>query len=414
MIPSTHRVVVTGMGGLCPIGNTWPDVRANLLGKHSGIQYIPEWETVQNMRTRLGGRVKGADNMPKHWPRKKTRTMGRVAMLAAQATESALQQSGLLESPELQQGSCGVAYGSTYGSPPAFDEFFSNASVRRNLDGVNASQFIKFMAHTCAANLAQFFGLRGRVIPTTCACTAGSQGIVYAYEALKYGRQSIMIAGGAEELHYLSAAVFDVMFATSTRNNDPTSVPRPFDESRDGLVVGEGAATLILETLEHAQARGVPILAEIVGAGTNCDGLHMVNPSPEGMEAVMRLSLQDAGLTSDQIGFVNMHGTSTDVGDVAESVATFHVFQRAVPAASLKSYMGHTLGACGAIEAWLGISMQQEGWMPPTLHLNQVDEACGALDFLREPRQQGYEYFMTNNFAFGGVNTSLIFRKWTP
>lgn len=408
-----QRVVVTGMSGLCPIGNSWEEARSQILEKRSGIQYMPEWESVLNMKTRLGGLVKNFAT-PTHWSRKKTRTMGRVALMATYSTEQALLQSGLLDSEEISSGACGAAYGSTYGSPPAYEEFFEQASVNRDLDGVNASQFIKFMAHTCAANLSQFFSLKGRIVPTTCACTAGSQGIVYAYEAIKFGKQKIMIAGGSEEIHHLSAAVFDVMFATSTRNDAPTTVPRPFDKSRDGLVVSEGAATLILESLDHAQARGATILAEIAGVGTNCDGLHMVNPSPEGMESVMRLALEDANLSPEQIAFVNTHGTSTDVGDIAESNATFNVFQRAIPAASLKSYMGHSLGACGAIEAWLGIHMMNEGWMPATLNLNEVDESCGPLDFLKEPRWTPYDYFMSNNFAFGGVNTSLIFKKWNP
>lgn len=407
-----QRVVVTGMAGLCPVGVGWEESRANILAMRSGVVHMAEWDDIANMKTRLGARVQGFTDGPRTWSRKKTRTMGRVALMATYATEMALQQAGLLEHPVLSSGESGVSYGSTYGSPPAYEEFFSAASVQRDLEGVNASQFIKFMAHTCAANLAQFFSLRGRVVPTTCACTAGSQGIVYGYEAIASGRQKVMICGGAEELHHLSASVFDVMFATSTRNDAPTTVPRPFDKTRDGLVVGEGAATLVLESLEHAQARGATILAELVGAGTNCDGNHMVNPSPEGMEAVMRLSLAEAQLGPDDVQFVNMHGTSTDVGDIAESNATRKVFGRAIPVASLKSYMGHSLGACGAIEAWLNLHMMQEGWMPPTLNLNEVDEACGDLDYVREPRYQDYDCFMSNNFAFGGVNTSLIFRKW--
>lgn len=407
-----QRVVVTGMGGLCPVGIGWEESRANILAMRSGVVFMPEWDDIANMKTRLGAKVPGFTDGPRSWSRKKTRTMGRVALMATYATEQALQQAGLLDHPVLSSGDSGVSYGSTYGSPPAYEEFFSAASVQRDLEGVNASQFIKFMAHTCAANLAQFFSLRGRVVPTTCACTAGSQGIVYGYEAIASGRQKVMICGGAEELHHLSASVFDVMFATSTRNDAPTTVPRPFDKTRDGLVVGEGAATLVLESLEHAQARGATILAELVGAGTNCDGNHMVNPSPEGMEAVMRLSLAEAGLTPNDVQFVNMHGTSTDVGDIAESNATRKVFDRAIPVASLKSYMGHSLGACGAIEAWLNLHMMQEGWMPPTLNLTEVDEACGELDYVREPRYQDYDCFMSNNFAFGGVNTSLIFRKW--
>jgi 3-oxoacyl-[acyl-carrier-protein] synthase II len=187
------------------------------------------------------------------------------------------------------------------------------------------------MSHTCAANLGQFFQIRGRVIPTCSACTSGSQGVGYGYEAVRYGKQTLMVAGGAEELHVIDAAVFDIMFATSTRNDVPKTTPRPFDRDRDGLVVGEGAGTLILEDLEHALARGARIYAEIVGYGTNCDGNHVTSPSQDGMAKVMELALADAGLTPEQIGYVNAHGTSTEVGDIAESGATHQVFGERVP-----------------------------------------------------------------------------------
>ena len=180
-----------------------------------------------------------------------------------------------------------------------------------------------------------------------------------AYEVVRAGKQIAMLGGGSEQLDATASAVFDTLFATSVRNHEPELTPRPFDANRDGLVLGEGACTLIIEDLEHAQARGANILAEVVGFGTNSDGAHVTQPSAETMAVAMRLALEDAGLPPEAIGYVNAHGTATDHGDVAESKATATVFGPRIPISSLKSYMGHTLGACGALEAWLTIEMMR-------------------------------------------------------
>jgi 3-oxoacyl-[acyl-carrier-protein] synthase II len=223
-----------------------------------------------------------------------------------------------------------------------------------------------------------------------------------------------MIAGGAEELCVTEAAVFDTLFATSIRNDQAPLTPRPFDKARDGLVLGEGACTLILEELDHAMARGATILAEVVGYGTNADGAHVTQPSAPTMEIAMRLALADAQLSPDQIGYINAHGTATERGDIAESEATYQVFGEHTPISSLKSYLGHTLGACGAIESWASIMMMKEQWFAPTLNLTEPDPACATLDYIRsEPRSLQCDYVMNNNFAFGGINTSLIFRNWS-
>jgi 3-oxoacyl-[acyl-carrier-protein] synthase II len=250
------------------------------------------------------------------------------------------------------------------------------------------------------------------VITTSSACTSGSQGIGYAYEAIRSGKQTAMIAGGAEELCATEAAVFDTLFATSTRNDAPHTTPRPFDKARDGLVIGEGAGCLILEEMEHAQARGAHIYAEIVGFGTNSDGCHVTQPNSSTMAEAMRLALEDAGLPASAIGYVNAHGTATQHGDVAESHATHAIFGSGMPISSLKSYMGHTLGACGALEAWISIQMMNEGWFAPTVSLTDIDPECASLDYIAgEGRHMQCDYVMSNNFAFGGINTSLIFKK---
>ena len=401
------------MAGLSPLGSDWPTVREGLLAPRSGIRVMSEWAAYEGLDTRLGAPVPDFA-VPAHYPRKKTRSMGRVALMATRATELALADAGLGGHPALGDGSTGIAYGSTSGSPPAMEIYAEAFYTKRSLKGIAGTDYLHVMSHTCAANLAQFFGITGRIVPTCSACTAGSQGIGYGYEAIVSGRQNVMVTGGAEELHAVNAAVFDIMFATSKRNHEPHRTPRPFDRDRDGLVVGEGAGTLVLEALEHAQARGARIYAEIAGFGTNGDGTHITNPDVRGMQRVMELALQDAALAPGDVGYVNAHGTATEAGDIAESLATHRVFGGATPISSLKSYLGHTLGAGGALEAWITIMMLLEDWVAPTLNLDEPDPRCAPLDYVRGgPRPLRAAHAMSNNFAFGGVNTSLIFRRWS-
>lgn len=405
------RVVVTGFSAFTPIGNDWNTVKVNLKKGQSGIVRMHEWDRYPDLRTRLAGPVKDFE-APSHYTRKVTRSMGRVAVMATYATELALLDAGLLEEPEIKSGSMGIAYGSSSGTPTAIGDF-GNMLLHNKMDGINANTYIKMMSHTTPVNIGVHFGLKGRIITTSSACTSGSQGIGYAYEAIKYGMQTMMVAGGAEELDATQAAVFDTLFATSTRNDQPSTSPRPFDRDRDGLVIGEGAATLILEELEHAKARGARIYAEIVGFYCNSDGNHITQPNADTMQATMQHALRIAGLDRQAIGYINAHGTATDRGDIAESKATYNVFAGNTPISSLKSYIGHTLGACGAIEAWASICMMNGDWYAPTLNLENVDENCAELDYIvNDGRSLEREYVMSNNFAFGGINTSLIFKRW--
>jgi len=406
----THRVVITGVGAYSPIGNDWDEVSRNLREQNSGVLHIEAWEEYEGLNTKLGAPVKNFD-MPASFNRKRTRSMGRVAMLATAASEKALRDAGLLGDPVLKSGRTGVAYGSSTGSTDAITDF-AKMLLTKSLDGITATTYIRMMGHTTPVNIGVFFGLTGRVITTSSACTSGSQGIGYAFETIRGGSQDIMIAGGAEELCATEAAVFDTLFATSTRNDKPDTSPRPFDRDRDGLVIGEGACTLILERRDHALARGAKIYAEIVGFDTNSDGAHVTQPSPETMQRVMEMSLADAGLSADAIGYVSAHGTATDIGDIAESQATLSVLGEKTPISSLKSYMGHTLGACGSLESWLSVEMMNSGWFAPTINLDNPDPECAMLDYIRvDGRNLDVEYVMNNNFAFGGINTSLIFRR---
>ena len=406
------RVVVTGMAGVTSLGSDWPSIEAAFREGRSGIRYMHEWDRFGELNTRLGGPVDDFVT-PKHWTRKQTRSMGRVSKLAVYAAERALEDAGLLDDPCIQDGRMGVSCGSSVGSTEEI-KAFGNMLINSVADGLNANSYIRMMPHTTAANISIFFGLKGRLIPTSSACTSGSQGIGFAYESIKFGRLPMMLAGGAEEICPTEAMVFDALYATSLKNDAPQTSPRPYDSGRDGLVIGEGAGMLVLEELEHALARGARIHAEIVGFGCNSDGQHATKPELLTMRGAMQLALDDAGLPPAAIGYVNGHGTATDQGDVAESQATSGLFGPAMPISSQKSYLGHTLGACGALESWFSIEMMNSGSYAPTLNLDQVDPTCGELDYLRgEFRSMQHQYVMNNNFAFGGVNTSLIFRRWS-
>jgi 3-oxoacyl-[acyl-carrier-protein] synthase II len=221
-----------------------------------------------------------------------------------------------------------------------------------------------------------------------------------------------MLCGGAEEMDIVHAAIFDVMFATSSRYNDrPSETPRPFDADRDGLVVGEGAATLVLERYESARSRGATIYAEVVGFGTNCDGLHMAAPSEDGMAKVIEASLEDARIPRDHIDYVNAHATATDLGDPCESRAVRRVLGENTPISSTKGFTAHTLGACGAIESAFCLAMMRDGFLAPNKNLAKPHADCAPLDYLiGDPRRAKPRVVMNNNFAFGGLNTSLVFR----
>ena len=407
-----RRVVVTGMGAISPLGCDWSSVEAKLRSFTNAVQHMDEWDAYEGLNTRVGVLAAPFELDPVRYNRKNVRSMGRVALMAVRASEIALRQAGLVDDPWIKSGDMGIAYGSSSGTPKSIGDF-GRMIIEKSTEGINATTYIKMMAHTAAVNIGVHFGLTGRIITTSSACTSGSQGLGYAYEAIKSGRQVAMLAGGAEELDATEAAVFDTLFATSCKHNDkPELTPRPFDAARDGLVLGEGACTFVLEDYEHAKARGAAMLAEIVGYGTNSDGCHVTQPNAPTMAQAMKLALADAGLPPGAIAYVNAHGTATEHGDVAESQATNQVFGSNMAISSLKSYMGHTLGACGAPEAWMSIEMMKSGWFAPTLNLDHVDPRCGELDYLRgEGREMQLEHVMSNNFAFGGINTSLILKR---
>lgn len=404
------RVVVTGMGIASPLGCD-VDLAYNKLKKYKNcVEYYKILDEFQHLNTRLAAPVKDFV-IPEHYNRKVLRTMGRVAIMSTATSEIALKDAGLLGDEIISNGQTGVSYGSSSGSLESIIDFYT-MQVEKKVRCVNSGSYVKMMPQTTTVNISLYFKTKGRLVPSSTACTSGSMGIGYGYEAIKNGYETIMIAGGAEELHPSHIAIFDTLYATSLKNNTPELSPSPFDKDRDGLVLGEGAGTLILEEYEHAKNRGAKIYGEIIGFGTSTDGAHITNPTHETMGMALELAIKDAGISADDIGYVNAHGTATLQGDIAESRATYDVFKRKVPVSSLKSYTGHTLGACGAIEAILSLKMLNEGWYAPTINLNNVDENCAPLDYITgKGRNIDTNIIMSNNFAFGGINTSLIFKK---
>jgi len=406
----SRRVVITGMGTANPLGHSVPETIRGIKEGRSGVRFMPEWDLVSDLQGRLGGNVDGLD-LRKRYPRKKRRTMGRVALLATYASEEAVAQAGLGEDV-LQSGRCGIAYGTTSPSSEAMEDFCGKLFTHHTMKGLDGTSYLKFMTHTAAANLAQFFQVQGRIIPVNSACTTSAQAIGYGYEAIAAGKQDAMLCGGAEEQHYATAVTFDLLMATSVRFNDKAAQsPRPFDARRDGLVVGEGAATVVLEALDHALARGATPLAEVVGFGTTCDGRHMTANSRSGMRAAMTLALEDAKESPANVDYVCAHATATDLGDIEESHATYELFERAVPTASLKGHMGHTLAACGGIEVIACTAMMRDGFLAKSANLENVDPRCAPLGYVKELEASQPRLVMSNNFAFGGVNTSLLLRS---
>ena len=404
-----RRVVITGIGMLSPLGNDMATLKASLEAMKSGVHTMPEWAEFEGVETRVCGLVEWEDY--KAIPRKDRRSMGRVALMAAKTMQDAIADSGL-SSEQVSHPRTGIAFGSTMGADEEIFPYINGIASTKSFNGQTSMGFLKIMSHTVAANIAAMFNIRGRNLPTCSACTSSSMAIGAGYESIKYGMSDIMFVGGSEGAHVLNAGVFEIMAATSKGYNEtPELTPRPFDSERDGLVTSEGAGTLVLEEYEHAKARGAKIYGEIAGYATSCDGEHITTPSKEGMEQVMRLALEDAGLSPEAVGYINAHATSTQKGDIAESHATHAVFGPNTPISSTKGYMGHLLGGCGVVESIISLISLQSGFMPANKNLVKVDAECAPLDYLFEHRYGSHDVAMNNNFAFGGINTSLIFKK---
>lgn len=406
-----RRVAVTGIGVSCSLGSNMEEIFHALLKGETGVSSIDELKSWDGLRCHLGAALPHI-NLPPHFTPKTVRSMGAAAILATMASEWALADAEIDSRSEvITSGATGVAFGSGIGSIAELSQFVSSAR-QRQVKGLSALSYHRIMSHSCAANIAIHLKCSGRLIPTSSACTSGSLAIGLAFEEIQSGRQKVMIAGGAEEFTPEIVAIFDVMFATSRKNNTPRRTPSPFDAERDGMVVGGGVCSLVLEDLDHALSRGARIYCEIGGFATNNDGFHVTHPNPVTVERVMRMCLQNAEANPGDIDYVNAHATGTRVGDEVEAQATYAVFGDLVPVSSLKGHLGHTLGACGALEAAITIEMMNRQVLIPTRNLSFPDPELPPLCYLQnEPVERNCKMAMSNTFAFGGVNTSLIFKR---
>lgn len=406
------RVVITGVGVISPLAHAYPELLAAIKEGRTGARFMEAWANPQlGLKTRVAAPVVGFREQDIE--RKLRRTMSRIAMLAMRASEQALHDSRL--APHLIQSErMGVSYGSSFGGTSAMEEFFAIAQKNGVLSsGVNSSTFLKLMPHTCAANISIAFGIPGRVIASCVACASGTQAIGYAYEAIKAGVTDRMLAGGAEELTPSVAAIFDVLGATSTHYTaDPERSSRPFDAQRDGIVVGEGAGSFVLERRDSAMERGAPIYAEIIGFHTNNDASHMTNPSQEGLVLCMRGALASARIKPRDIDYINAHAAGTTTGDRIESLAIEQVFGHETPVSSMKGHLGHLMGAAGAVETAACLGMFGDQMIYPTLNFGEAGSDEGCLNLIKECRQvDGLRTVLKNSFAFGGVNASLVIQK---
>jgi 3-oxoacyl-[acyl-carrier-protein] synthase II len=408
---SKRRVVVTGMGMLTPVGNTVEASWKALLAGQSGIVNIEHFDTTE-FTTRFAGLVKDF-NAEEYMSKKDARKMDLFIQYGVAAGIQALDDSGFKVTEE-NAHRIGAAIGSGIGGLGLIEAGYK-AFKEKGPRKISPFFVPSTIVNMISGHMSIMRGLRGPNIAISTACTTGLHNIGHAARMIAYGDADAMLAGGAEKASTeLGMGGFGAAKALSTNNENPQGASRPWDKNRDGFVLGDGAGMMVLEEYEHAKARGATIYAELVGFASNCDAAHVTQPQMETMQLCMEMSLKDANLSPESIGYVSAHGTATERGDIAESTATENVFGSSMPISSLKSYFGHTLGACGAIEAWLSIEMMRNNWFSPTLNLNNVDERCGKLDYITGAgREIDCNYIMSNNFAFGGINTSLIFKRWT-
>ncbi len=399
-----RRVVITGTGLRSALGNTPDDLFDALLEGRSAVQTFEEWRNIAELNCLVGAPAPQFN--PRDIPRKHRRSMGKVAMLAVAAAADAVKQAGLDEAT-ITGGRVGTAIGSTMGSNKAEEEFWRHHIETGSARGLKSTHFLKVMSHTCATNVAMYLGLTGEAISTNAACASSNQALGASLDRIRSGRADVMLAGGADELHVAAAITFDVMGGGSTNfTAEPHRTPRPFDAQRDGIVVGEGAGILVLEEREHAIARGATIIGEVLGYGGASDAVNMAHPAPDGMVTAIRLALADAGVEAEQIDFVSAHATGTPIGDAAEAEALHRVFGSAVPVHSIKGHLGHTMGACGSLEAITCLLAMARGVVPPTLNLDDADVAPILLP--TTPMERPLRRALSTNFAFGGVNTAVV------
>lgn len=403
------KVVITGMGVVSPLGNTVEDLWTNLVANKSGVRSYPEWKYLVGLKSFLGAPAQAYD--VSSIARSTRRTMSRMSEMALIATQEALRQARLTDGLHPERSL--LCMGSTTGSPQWLENYFKKYFEKGGPEGQLSTSFFKVMNHSVAANVMAGLGITMPTLGVSSACTTSAQAMILAWELLQTGLYDVVIAGGADELHETSVAVFDNVLAASTSYNDqPLESPRPFDKKRDGLVVAEGAGVVIMESEPHARKRGQEILATFESGAYLCDATHMSQPQIQAMQTVMNMALSRAGLSPHQMDYVNAHATATLMGDIKEARAITQVFGPKIPVSSLKGHLGHSLAACGTIESIATIEMMRRGVLIPTRNLIQPDPECGEINLLQELTPKTLTRVIKNNFAFGGVNTSLILSKF--
>jgi 3-oxoacyl-[acyl-carrier-protein] synthase II len=407
-----RRVVITACSSITPIGRTKAEILHNLVHGISGVKALREDGLLSQY---IHSKVFGTVDYPivYDFKRQHRKTMGPVAYYACQVAKEVLENAGL-DQAFVTSGRLGVAFGSTHGSPTVQRDIYRTffGASQNKFSTIGAVDYLKSMVHTTAVNITKMFGITGRVISSSTACTTSSQSIGYGYEAIKYGMQDAMLCGGADEYDTTTVAVFDNLLACSTAFNDsPHLTPRPFDTKRDGLVVGEGAGAVLLEEYGYARKRGAPILAEVIGFACNNNGGDLILPNLSGIRETIRIGLKDAKINADEVDLISAHATGTKMGDVIESQAIYDVYGNLPHVVGLKGYMGHTMGSCGAIETVIAVYLMEEGFIAPTLNLDEIDERCAMINHIVKLREYPVRIATIQNFAFGGVNTSLVIKK---
>lgn len=412
------RVVVTGLGAITPIGNTAPETWAALLNGVSGAGPITQFDA-SKFKTQFACEVKGFD-ASKHFDRKEARKYDRYAQLALVSATEAIEDAALdLEKEDLNR--IGVIFAAGIGGIRSFEDEVRDYSDER---GPRFNPFFipKIIADIAAGHISIKYGFRGPNFATVSACASSTNAIADAFNYIRLGKANVIVAGGAEAaVAIVGVGGFNAMNALSTRNDSPQTASRPFSGSRDGFVLGEGAAGLVLEEMEHAVARGAKIYAEVVGSGLSADAYHLTASHPEGLGAilVMQNALEDAGLTPDAIDYINVHGTSTPIGDISEVRAIKQVFgdhAYELNISSTKSMTGHLLGAAGAIEAVFALKAVEEDIVPPTIN-HAADDEDPEIDYklnftFNKAQRRTVRAALSNTFGFGGHNASVIFKKY--
>lgn len=400
------RVAITGIGVVSPFGYGIDALMAGLAAGRSAIRRMPGWDSYTGLKSLVGAPVEMVGE--KSIPRQKRRSMGRMSIFAAQSADEALGDAKIT----LANEDCwrvGCVIGSTMGSSKSINDAFELMLPDRDLGLLNSTQFFQCMSHTAAVNVAQYLEINGTIMAPAAACASALHAIGVGCDLIRMGRQDILLCGGAEELHPTVTGSFDILMATSTGYNDtPQQTPRPFDQDRDGLVCGEGCGLIVLEEYERAVSRGARIYAEVTGFSTTASGLHVSQSNCDSMIVCMRQALEEAGISPDEVDYVNAHATATMQGDQEEAEAIREVFGSSVPVSGLKGHIGHTLGASGSIELAATLKMMEEGVIFPTLHLENVAADCQGIRHVTTPLHRDVRTIVKNGFAFGGINATLV------